>query len=70
WPTIQRGIDSVAHGIVSLGSVGAGVFGLLDRLLIPIGLPHVMNTYFWFVLGAFTNAAGALVHGDLARFSA
>ena len=38
WPTIQNGIDSVAHGIVNLGSVGAGLFGLLNRLLIPIGL--------------------------------
>ena len=70
WPTIQSGIDSVAHGIVNLGSVGAGLFGLLNRLLIPIGLHHVMNTYFWFVLGDFTNAAGDIVHGDIARFFA
>lgn len=70
WPTIQSGIDAVAHGIVNLGSVGAGLFGLLNRLLIPIGLHHVMNTYFWFVLGDFTNAAGDIVHGDIARFFA
>lgn len=70
WPTIQTGIDAVSHGIVNLGSIGAGLFGLLNRLLIPIGLHHVMNTYFWFVLGDFTNAAGDLVHGDIARFFA
>ena len=70
WPTIQSGIDAVAHGIVNLGSIGAGLFGLLNRLLIPIGLHHVMNTYFWFVLGDFTNAAGDIVHGDIARFFA
>ena len=29
-----------------------------------------MNTYFWFVLGDFTNAAGDIVHGDIARFFA
>ena len=68
--TIQSGIDAVAHGIVNLGSIGAGLFGLLNRLLIPIGLHHVMNTYFWFVLGDFTNAAGDIVHGDIARFFA
>ena len=56
WPTIQNGIDALAHGIVNLGAIGSGLFGLLNRLLIPIGLHHVMNTYFWFVFGDFTNA--------------
>ncbi|HDX9589897.1 TPA: PTS transporter subunit EIIC [Bacillus pseudomycoides] len=70
WPTIQSGIDAVAHGIVNLGAIGAGLFGLLNRLLIPIGLHHVMNTYFWFVFGDFTNAAGNVVNGDIARFFA
>ena len=51
WPTIQNGIDALAHGIVNLGAIGSGLFGLLNRLLIPIGLHHVMNTYFWFVFG-------------------
>ena len=36
WPTIQSGIDAVAHGIVNLGSIGAGLFGLLNRLLIQL----------------------------------
>ncbi|EEK75076.1 MULTISPECIES: N-acetylglucosamine-specific PTS transporter subunit IIBC [Bacillus cereus group] len=68
WPTIQSGIDTVAHGIVQLDAIGAGIFGLLNRLLIPIGLHHVMNTYFWFVFGDFTNAAGTVFHGDISRF--
>ncbi|MGB0360495.1 MAG: PTS transporter subunit EIIC, partial [Endozoicomonas sp.] len=34
------------------------------------GLHHVLNSYFWFVLGDFTNAAGELVNGDLPRFFA
>ena len=46
WPAIQNGIDDMAYGIVNLGAVGSGLFGLLNRLLIPIGLHHVMNTYF------------------------
>ncbi|HGH7176990.1 TPA: N-acetylglucosamine-specific PTS transporter subunit IIBC [Bacillus wiedmannii] len=70
WPAIQNGIDALAHGIVNLGAVGSGLFGLLNRLLIPIGLHHVMNTYFWFVFGDFTNAAGNVVNGDIARFLA
>ncbi|MCU5459433.1 N-acetylglucosamine-specific PTS transporter subunit IIBC [Bacillus cereus] len=68
WPTIQNGIDALAHGIVNLGAVGAGVFGLLNRALIPIGLHHIMNVYFWFGFGDFTNAAGVVFHGDSARF--
>ncbi|PNB77087.1 hypothetical protein C1X30_30315, partial [Pseudomonas sp. FW305-BF6] len=48
----------------------AAVFGFLNRILIPLGLHHVLNTIFWFNLGDFTDAAGKLVHGDLNRFFA
>ena len=70
WPTIQNGIDALAHGIVNLGAIGSGLFGLLNRLLIPIGLHHVMNTYLRFVFGDFTNQRGNVVNGDIARFLA
>ena len=31
-----------------LGSLGAGLFGFFNRLLIPVGLHHALNSVFWF----------------------
>jgi phosphotransferase system glucose/maltose/N-acetylglucosamine-specific IIC component len=45
-----------------------GVYGFLNRILIPFGLHHIPNTLFWFQLGNFTTATGAIVHGDINGF--
>ncbi len=70
WPFVQNGIDSFGHGIADSGTVGQFAYGTLNRGLIPFGLHHVLNSYFWFGLGDFTNAAGDVVTGDLNRFFA
>ncbi|KGX88183.1 N-acetylglucosamine-specific PTS transporter subunit IIBC [Pontibacillus litoralis] len=68
WPVAQSGIDSVGNWILGSGAVGVGVYGFLNRLLIPIGLHHVMNTLIWFDFGSFTNEAGDIVRGEINRF--
>ncbi|MGE8203417.1 N-acetylglucosamine-specific PTS transporter subunit IIBC [Heyndrickxia sp. NPDC080065] len=68
WPYVQNGIDSIAHWITSRGAFGYGVYGFLNRLLIPLGLHHIINTLVWFDFGTFTDAAGAVYHGDITRF--
>ncbi|WP_421380848.1 N-acetylglucosamine-specific PTS transporter subunit IIBC [Bacillus salacetis] len=70
WPPIQEAINAVGEWIVGAGALGVGVFGFLNRLLIPLGLHHVLNTLVWFEFGEFTNAAGEVVKGDLTRFFA
>lgn len=70
WPVIQTGLDSFGNLVADSGSVGTFGFGLLNRLLIPFGLHHVMNSIFWFTFGTFTNAAGEIVRGDLTRYFA
>ncbi|HEX7735441.1 MAG TPA: N-acetylglucosamine-specific PTS transporter subunit IIBC [Ktedonobacteraceae bacterium] len=70
WPTVQGWVDALGHGIVDLGAVGAGIYGFLNRLLIPLGLHHVLNSYFWFQLGSFKGATGTVVNGDLNRYFA
>ncbi|XXX80741.1 N-acetylglucosamine-specific PTS transporter subunit IIBC [Sorangium sp. So ce134] len=69
WPTIQAGIDAVGGWIVASGPVGAFFFGVLNRLLIPTGLHHILNNLAWFVVGSFQGAKGA-VTGDLNRYFA
>jgi N-acetylglucosamine PTS system EIICBA or EIICB component len=69
WPTIQVGVNAVGEGIVGLGALGTGLYGFLNRLLIPVGLHHVLNTYVWFQLGTFDGPDGP-VTGDLNRYFA
>ncbi|MFD6987149.1 PTS transporter subunit EIIC, partial [Streptomyces sp. NPDC059956] len=68
WEPIGELITNFGEWMTGLGSIGAGVFGLINRALIPIGMHQFVNTVAWFEIGDFTNAAGAVVHGDLNRF--
>ncbi|MBD1564086.1 N-acetylglucosamine-specific PTS transporter subunit IIBC [Vibrio sp. SA48] len=51
WPSIQGGLDALAHAVSTSGAVGQFVYGTLNRALIPVGLHHVLNSYFWFGMG-------------------
>lgn len=58
WPVIFSGIVQVGQFIVGLGGVGVGLYAFLNRLLIPTGLHHALNSVFWFDLigiGDLTN---------------
>jgi N-acetylglucosamine PTS system EIICBA or EIICB component len=68
WPYVQDGIDALAHWITGAGAIGFAVYGFLNRLLIPLGLHHIINTLVWFDFGTFKDAAGNVYHGDITRF--
>jgi PTS system N-acetylglucosamine-specific IIC component len=65
WPPIQDAINGLGNWIIGLGAIGSGIFGILNRLLIPLGLHHVLNSLFWFQFGTYHGKAG-----DIARFFA
>ena len=48
WPVIYDGLVAFGMMIKDLGAVGAGIYGFFNRLLIPIGLHHALNSVFWF----------------------
>lgn len=48
WPFIYTGLVTFGEWIVTLGPVGTGIYGFLNRLLIPVGLHHALNSVFWF----------------------
>ncbi|MDR2864576.1 MAG: N-acetylglucosamine-specific PTS transporter subunit IIBC [Spirochaetaceae bacterium] len=74
WPLVYGGLISFGEMIVSAGPVGAGIYGFLNRLLIPVGLHHALNSVFWFDvagindLGKFWNAALGGVHGQTGMY--
>ncbi|MFH7818212.1 N-acetylglucosamine-specific PTS transporter subunit IIBC [Neobacillus thermocopriae] len=65
WPPIQDAINGLGNWIIGLGAIGSGIYGFLNRLLIPLGLHHVLNSLFWFQFGEFNGQ-----EGDIARFFA
>ncbi|WP_367322793.1 PTS transporter subunit EIIC [Streptomyces sp. HUAS ZL42] len=70
WEPIGEVISDFGEWITGLGAVGAALFGLINRALIPIGMHQFVNAVSWFQIGDFKNSAGEIVHGDLNRFFA
>ncbi|WP_455353513.1 PTS transporter subunit EIIC [Streptomyces sp. SYSU K217416] len=68
WEPIGGVISDFGAWMTSLGSVGAGIFGLINRALLPIGMHQFVNTVAWQEIGSFKDSAGAMWHGDLPRF--
>ncbi|MFB8891801.1 N-acetylglucosamine-specific PTS transporter subunit IIBC [Microbacterium plantarum] len=48
WPIVYTGLVIFGEWISTLGPVGAGLYGFFNRLLIPLGLHHALNSVFWF----------------------
>ncbi|TDM04030.1 N-acetylglucosamine-specific PTS transporter subunit IIBC [Macrococcus carouselicus] len=48
WPFIYSGLVTFGEWILGMGPVGAGLYGFFNRLLIPLGLHHALNSVFWF----------------------
>ena len=46
WEPISMGINGFGNLIHSAGAFGVFIFGFLERLLIPTGLHHVLNSIF------------------------
>lgn len=71
WIPIQETIRLFGEVIINAGATGAFIYGFFNRLLIPFGLHHILNSFVWFVFGEYTNPeTGAVVTGDLNRFFA
>ena len=48
WPAIFGALVSFGEMIMGAGAIGAGIYGFFNRLLIPFGLHHALNSVFWF----------------------
>ncbi|MGY0486286.1 PTS transporter subunit EIIC [Streptomyces sp. WG-D5] len=67
WPVLGTGLHNFSQWLVDSGAWGAGIFGVANRALIPIGMHHLLNSFPWFQAGTF-NEGGTAYHGDIARF--
>lgn len=48
WPIIFDGLVTFGTSIKDMGPAGAGIYGFFNRMLIPVGLHHALNSVFWF----------------------
>jgi PTS system N-acetylglucosamine-specific IIC component len=80
WPVIFGGLIGFGETIVGLGEVGSGLYGFFNRLLIPVGLHHALNSVFWFDMAGINDlgnwwnpnaiAEGVGVVGETGRYMA
>ena len=73
WHYAQSAIDSFSNTIIGLNEFGTFIYGTLNRLLIPLGLHHILNSVFWFQLGEYSylkDGVEVVANGDLHRFFA
>ncbi len=70
YPIFNAGLTGVGEFIGGAGAFGAFTYGFANRMLIPLGLHHILNTYVWFIYGDYQTPAGTVVTGELSRFAA
>ncbi len=69
WPMVYGALVGFGVSILGLGPIGAGIYAMLNRALIPLGLHHALNAVFWFDtagindLGLFWSGAEGAVKG-------
>ncbi|MEV5321122.1 PTS transporter subunit EIIC [Streptomyces sp. NPDC052687] len=68
WEPIGGVITDFGEWMTGLGAAGAGIFGAINRALLPVGMHQFVNTVAWQEIGSFKDSAGAVWHGDLPRF--
>ncbi len=70
YPFFDAGLTGLGKFIGGSGALGAFVYGFANRMLIPLGLHHIPNSYVWFLYGDYQTPDGHVVTGELTRFAA
>ncbi|MDN4613996.1 N-acetylglucosamine-specific PTS transporter subunit IIBC [Leifsonia sp. F6_8S_P_1B] len=72
WPLVYGGLVAFGTWVVTLGPIGAGIYGFLNRMLIPLGLHHALNSVFWFDVAGINDLndflSGDGVHGVTGQY--
>ena len=60
YPIFDAGLTALGEFIGGAGALGAFVYGFANRMLIPLGLHHIPNSYIWFLYGDYQPPGGAM----------
>ncbi|MGL4677260.1 MAG: PTS transporter subunit EIIC [Brevinema sp.] len=64
WPLIQTGISSLTVISELSAPISVFLFGVGERLLLPLGLHHIVLPVFFYEIGEYTAKSGDLIRGD------
>ncbi len=71
WIPIGNAIASFSHwAAYQSPEIAFGIYGLVERSLIPFGLQHIWNPPFFYEVGEFITASGEIVKGEIPRYLA
>ncbi|CAL4321359.1 PTS glucose transporter subunit IIBC [Buchnera aphidicola] len=71
WPCIGKIIQNFSEWAAYQNPMIAfGIYGTVERLLVPFGLHHIWNVPFQMQIGEYKNSLGQIFHGDIARYMA
>ncbi|MBJ7338094.1 PTS transporter subunit EIIC [Mycolicibacterium sp.] len=70
YPLFDAGLTGLGKFIGGSGAIGAFIYGFANRMLIPLGLHHIVNSFVWFIYGDYQTPDGKVVTGELTRFAA
>ena len=71
FPIVQNILDKFGQWMIDTGSIGLVIYGFFQRMLIPFGLHHVLNTIVRFSFGSYLDPlTGKTIIGDQVRFFA
>ncbi|GAB2753085.1 PTS transporter subunit EIIC [Salinifilum aidingensis] len=65
YPLFDAGLTAFSNAVTANAVVGGGIYGVVNRLLLPLGLHHIPNNVVWFLFGDYQGQ-----HGDISRFFA
>lgn len=68
YSAFNSGLTNLGEWVTENDVIGGFVYGTANRLLIPLGLHHILNNPPWFVFGSFEASDGVVYHGDIQRF--
>ncbi|XBC42110.1 MAG: PTS glucose transporter subunit IIBC [Buchnera aphidicola (Meitanaphis elongallis)] len=71
WPPIGNIIKIFSEWAAYQNPILAfGMYGTVERALVPFGLHHIWNVPFQMQIGEYSNSIGQTFHGDIARYMA
>jgi len=71
WPSVGRIIQNFSlWAAYQNPEIAFGIYGLVERVLLPFGLHHIWNVPFQMQIGEYINSSGEVFHGDIARYMA
>lgn len=65
YPVFDAGLTAFGEAVTGSAVAGGGIYGIVNRLLVPFGLHHIPNSVVWFLTGEYHGE-----RGDIARFFA